>query len=76
MKCIFQIGFANDATLYRVMHKWDSAAAPLLLCADNIRFHGCGSSYCFLSNFGGAEEAIFYLHRSLANFSETSKKWC
>lgn len=28
------MGFANDAMLYRVMHKWDSAAAPLLLCAD------------------------------------------
>lgn len=38
------------------MHKWDSAAAPLLLCADNIRFHGCSSSYHFLSNLGGGEE--------------------
>lgn len=38
--------------LYRAMHKWDSAAAPLLLCADNIRFHGRFSSYHFLSNFG------------------------
>lgn len=54
--CIFQIGFANDATLYRAMHKQDSAAAPLLLCADNIRLHGCGRSWNFLSSFGRKEE--------------------
>jgi len=56
IKCIFQAGFANDATLCRAIHKWDSAAAPLLRCVDNIRFHGCGSSYRFLSSFGAEEE--------------------
>lgn len=42
--------------LNRAMHKWDSAAAPFLLCADNTRFHACGSFYHFLSKSGGGKD--------------------
>lgn len=42
--------------LNRATHKRDSAAAPFLLCADNTRFHACGSSYHFLSKSAGGKE--------------------